>query len=86
MCGAGVIRFDDSAPRRLEDRAQLAAMLRSAEAELDSNGFDGRDLVEYIEIAVHERPRGEMIEAGLLLSCHLPPRRRRHELSAPQSS
>ena len=59
------MRFDDSAPRRLEDRAQLAAMLRSAAAELDSNGCGSLDLVEYIEIAVHERPRGEMIEAGL---------------------
>jgi len=30
--------FDDSAPRRPEDRAQLAAMMPAAAAELDSAG------------------------------------------------
>ena len=57
------MRFD-SAPRRREDRGQLAAMLRSAAAEADTTGPGSLDLVEYIEITGHERPGGEMISAG----------------------
>ena len=55
------MRFDDSAPRRREDRGQLAAMLRSAAAEVDTTGPGSLDLVEYVEIAGRGRPGAEMI-------------------------